>query len=157
MNYRPAARVTVLCVAPMLLLVFISGFSSVAAADFFDGVDQASEPVMAKARERIEQNRKSDMSVRLLDQEGQLISQHARFRLLSHEFRFGSNLFGFENIGQHDRLEPAKRVVDELFNTAIVCDYWFKTQRKKEEKSGCLPVVRIIVDSFDFGRDWSVG
>ncbi len=94
-----------------------------ASALFFDGVDEASRAVMQRARSRIEQVRKGDFHLALVDAAGKPVSGEVRLRLIRHEFRFGANLFGFPGLPEVSR-KQAEAVVDELFNTVVVVNYW---------------------------------
>jgi hypothetical protein len=55
-----------------------------AAGQSFDGVDDASRPVMEQARQRIEAIRKGDFRVRLVDDAGKPVSGSASVRLTRH-------------------------------------------------------------------------
>jgi GH35 family endo-1,4-beta-xylanase len=96
-----------------------------AAIPFFDGVDDASQPVMDAARRRIEEIRKGDFQVALVDANGKPVHGEVHLRLARHEFRFGADLYGFPRLPEAAR-KQAEAVVDELFNTVIVVNYWRK-------------------------------
>ena len=96
-----------------------------AAIPFFDGVDDASLPVMDAARRRIEQIRKGDFQVALVDAKGKPVNGEFHVKLSRHEFRFGADLYGFPHLPENAR-KQAEAVVDELFNTVIVVNYWRK-------------------------------
>ena len=93
-----------------------------AAVLFFDGVDDASRPVMDRARRQIEEIRKGDFQLALMDEAGKPVKGEVHVRLVRHEFRFGANLLGFPGLPE-DRLKQAEAVVDELFNTVIIVNY----------------------------------
>lgn len=94
-----------------------------AAVLFFDGVDDASRPVMDRARKQIEEIRKGDFRLTLVDATGKPVKGEVHLRLSRHEFRFGADLFGFPNLPEARR-KQAEAVVDELFNTVIIVNYW---------------------------------
>ena len=99
-----------------------------AGAGMFDGVDQASRPVMEQARTRIESLRKGDFRVVFVDEAGKPVSADVRLRLTRHEFRFGASLHGFPRLGE-DARKQALDVVDELFNTVTITNYWSENER----------------------------
>lgn len=118
----------------------IAGIGTCSGAPFFDGVDEASRPVMAEARKRIEQVRKGDFSIRLSGPDDQPVEKPVSFRLASHHFPFGTNLFGFEKLADDDPAKlAAERVIDELFNLVIVCNYWGATQKRQDGPSDFGP------------------
>ena len=106
------------------------------AAGFFDGVDAASRPVMDRAKRDIEQHRKGNFVIRLVDENSSPLKGDAVIELKEHAFTFGANLFGFHKLADQDPARRAAiRVIDELFNTVIVCDYWSQNQRVKDGAS----------------------
>lgn len=107
----------------MHLLLAALAASTLLAAQSFDGVDEASKPVMEQARQRIEQIRKGDLQIRVVDAAGKPVPGEIAVRLVKHEFRFGASTLGIT------RQEPALRekalsAVDELFNTVSIVNYW---------------------------------
>lgn len=96
---------------------------ALATVPFFDGVDDASRLVMDRARTRIEEIRKGDFRLVLVDAAGKPVAGEVRVRLVRHEFRFGADLFGFPKLPERRRMQ-AEEVVDELFNTVVVINYW---------------------------------
>jgi GH35 family endo-1,4-beta-xylanase len=119
------------CLAGLLCMAF-----SPPASGFFDGVDAASRPVMARAKADIERNRKGDFVVRLTDRGGAPVKGAVVIELKEHDFAFGANLFGLQKLADGD---PARRAaesaIDELFDTVIVSDFWFDNQRTKDGPS----------------------
>lgn len=100
-----------------------------AAESFFDGVDDASRPVMQKARQDIETLRKGNFTVHLVGADGAPVQGHADIRLLRHEFQFGANLSGFGNLPEDSPLRAkAQEVVEELFSTVEVQNSWQSTE-----------------------------
>ncbi|MFB3830114.1 MAG: endo-1,4-beta-xylanase, partial [Bryobacteraceae bacterium] len=97
-------------------------------ATFFDGVDEASAAVMERARQRIEKIRKGDFRILVLDRAGKPVTGELALRLARHDFKFGASLFGFPRLPQAAR-EQALGVVDELFNTVTITNYWPENER----------------------------
>ncbi len=104
------------------------GAAFLAAPGFFDGIDEASAAVMERARERIEKIRKGDFRLEVLDRAGKPVTGDLTARLVRHDFRFGASLFGFPKLPQAAR-EQALGVVDELFNTVTITNYWPENER----------------------------
>jgi GH35 family endo-1,4-beta-xylanase len=101
---------------------------------FFDGTDANTEAQMQQAATRIEEVRKGDFSLMLLASSGKKFDGPVSIELASHDFSFGANLFGLEQMSDDN---PAKitalESIKELFNTVIVCDYWNKNQPRFRE------------------------
>lgn len=101
---------------------------------FFDGVDEASRPVMEAARQRIEQFRKGDLKPFFVDQQGRPITADMRVQLVSHAFAFGAN---FSGVTQPN--EPLNKkvleAVDELFNTVVVTGYWTQVEAQRGQRN----------------------
>ena len=68
------------------------------AAQQFDGVDEASRPVMEQARKRIEAIRKGDFRIVLVDPNGKPFAGRASVRLTRHAFRFGASAYGIPKL-----------------------------------------------------------
>ncbi len=94
-----------------------------AAMPFFDGVDDPSRAVMDRARRQIEEIRKGGFHLALVDAAGKPVSGEVHVRLTRHEFRFGADLYGFPKLPEARRRQ-AEEVVDELFNTVVIINYW---------------------------------
>ena len=98
---------------------------------FFDGTDAKTETLMREAERRIEEVRKGDLSVRLVDPDGEPVNGPVSIDLKSHDFDFGANLFGLYRIEEGNKAKQvAIKAIKELFNTVIVCDYWSQNQSK---------------------------
>ena len=92
---------------------------------FFDGVDEASRPVMREARERIERIRKGDFTLTFVDENGTPINNYAEIRLMHHEFQFGANLCPVTRLPKnHPARRVALEVIDELFSLVRVGHFW---------------------------------
>ena len=110
-------------------IAWFAAASAAPAADFFDGVDEASKPTMKEARQRIEKIRKSDFAVTIADEQGRPVSGDARIRLVRHAFSFGASLLGIQKLPpDNPARQPALDVVDELLNKVTVCNYWRQAQ-----------------------------
>jgi len=98
---------------------------------FFDGTDEMTYCLMEKAERAIEKVREGDFILEFKDDEGNHVSGPAVIELVSHDFDFGANLFGFHQMEENDPLkETALKAIDTLFNTVIVCDYWGTNQKE---------------------------
>ncbi|MCX7013021.1 MAG: endo-1,4-beta-xylanase [Candidatus Sumerlaeota bacterium] len=108
-----------------------SARSGAASTGFFDGVDEASQPVMEAARKRIEESRKGDFTLTLSDEQGKPIVGTARARLVSLAFQFGAHFSGYVRRAETDPLaRTVLEVVDDLFNTVVVIGYWKSVEPK---------------------------
>lgn len=120
-------------IAISLLLVTAQGHAQKREYPFFDGTDEKTIALMAGARDQIEEVRKGDFTLVLTGENDQPISARAVIELESHDFDFGTNLFGFHKIPDSD---PAKqtsmKAIREVFNTVTVCDYWSQNQKKPD-------------------------
>ncbi len=119
-----------LLLIPVTLVTHLA-FTANVEFPFFDGTDAQTETLMQQAEQQIEQVRKGDFSLELVDKKGDPIKGTVQLELLVHDFDFGADLFGLHQIPDSD---PAKKTamqaIDELFNTVIVCDYWTRNQNK---------------------------
>lgn len=92
---------------------------------FFDGVDEASKPVMEEAGRRIEKNRKGNFIITFVDTNGAAIDSMAEINLIKHEFQFGANLCPVTRLAQnHPARRVALEVIDELFSLVRVGHFW---------------------------------
>ena len=117
-----------------VLIGFLAAVAGAAAADLFDGVDAASRPVMAAARQRIERIRKGDFTLRLVGPDGLPVHAQAEVRLVRHEFQFGANLSGFGNaLPQESPLRArALQAVEDLFEAVELQNSWQNTEPAKD-------------------------
>ena len=101
---------------------------------FFDGTDALTKEIMYNAKKHIEKVRKGNFTIQiqnLKDVKGKDI----QIELVEHDFTFGTNLFGLYEIANKNLAKQmAVKTIQELFNTVIVCDYWGRTQSKKNKK-----------------------
>ena len=105
----------------IILSTLIASMSLTYASDFFDGVDEASKPVMDAARKSIEEVRKGDLTITLTNKQGKPITGTVRARLVRHAFAFGASVGGFAKGNQPTPLAiKVQEAVDELFNTVVV-------------------------------------
>ncbi|MCL4402426.1 MAG: endo-1,4-beta-xylanase [Acidobacteria bacterium] len=135
----------------MRLLLAAIVASNLMAAQSFDGVDEASKPVMERARQRIEQIRKGDFQIRVVDAAGKPIASDIAIRLVRHEFRFGASTLGIP------RLEPPLRdkalgVVDELFNTVSIVNYWSVYKKTPGGEPDWADADRMLAWALDHGK-----
>jgi len=110
-----------LCIA--IIMLFVLSCDLLYA--FFDGVDNASRPVMRKAIERIERIRKGNFTVTFVNESGNPVNNHAEIRLVHHEFQFGANLCPVTRLPKkHPARKVALDVIDELFSLVRVGHFW---------------------------------
>ena len=120
------------CLALGLACVW-SGRAAHAAGAFFDGVDDASQPVMQQARQDIETLRKGNFTMHLVGPDGSPIQGEADIRMLRHEFQFGANLSGFGNLAEDSPLRgKAQDVVADLFSAVELQNSWQNTEPVKD-------------------------
>lgn len=106
----------------IMLLIFSCDLSYGA---FFDGVDEASRPIMNEAKERIERIRKGNFTITFVNENGIPINNHAEIRLVHHEFQFGANLCPVTRLPKnHPARKVALDVIDELFSLVRVGHFW---------------------------------
>ncbi|OPX28296.1 MAG: hypothetical protein B1H08_06175 [Candidatus Omnitrophica bacterium 4484_171] len=98
----------------------------------FDGVDEASKPVMEEARRRIERIRKGTFSITFVDESGAPVTASARIRLVRHQFQFGANLSPVLRLpSDHPARRVALEVIDELFSLVRVGHFWSIEEPKR--------------------------
>ena len=109
-------------------------FTASTLSGFFDGTDNETDSLMRDAHAQIEQVRKGDFSLEFVDQHGNPVNASTVIELESHEFDFGTDLFGLHQIPDSDPAkQTALKAIDSLFNTVIVCDYWTRNQSKNND------------------------
>jgi hypothetical protein len=91
--------------------------------DFFDGLDGAGCEVMDQARRDIEQIRKGDFKLRVVDTAGKPITGKVRLRHVRHEFRFGGPSSG-------------NPLFLELFNAGRMNPHWGVLQKAEDGPDG---------------------
>jgi endo-1,4-beta-xylanase len=124
-----AARRIAACEVVFLLLLFHCNLLHCVA---FDGVDEASKPVMREARERIEKIRKGNFTIKFVDETGIPINDHADISLVHHEFQFGANLCPVTRLPKnHPARKVALQVIDELFSLVRVGHFWSIEEPKR--------------------------
>ena len=101
---------------------------------FFDGTDAQTKDIMYNAEKQIEKVRKDNYTIQIQNSKD-LKGKDIQIELVEHDFTFGTNLFGLYKIADWDpSKQMAVKTIEELFNTVIVCDYWGRTQSKKNKK-----------------------
>ncbi|MCK4921747.1 MAG: endo-1,4-beta-xylanase [Bacteroidales bacterium] len=99
--------------------------------DFFDGTDIQTYCIMTYAEDQIKDVRKSDFLLTIHDENGNSINDSVNIELVSHEFDFGTDLFNFHKLDNSDpALITSLKVIDTLFNSVIICDYWGTNQNQ---------------------------
>lgn len=116
-----------------LILCFGSLIAADASFPFFDGTDSQTETLMRQARQQIENVRKDEFALELVDQDGKPVEARVQFELQSHAFNFGTDLFGLHQIPDSDPgKRSALRAIQQIFNSVIICDYWSRNQNKQD-------------------------
>ena len=101
---------------------------------FFDGTDSLTKGIMFNAEKQIEKVRKGNFTIQIQNLKD-LKGKDIQIELVEHDFTFGTNLFGLDEIADENLAKQmAVKIIEELFNTVIVCDYWGRTQSKKNKK-----------------------
>ena len=78
-----------------------------------------------KISEGIEKYRKGDCNIKIVDQNGAVISGATiRLKQKSHEFRFGANLFMLDELETEEKNEKYKKYFSDVFNMATLPFYW---------------------------------
>jgi len=78
-----------------------------------------------KVRDGIEQNRKGALKVRVVDKSGKPVAgAKLKATQISHEFRFGANLFMLDELESDEKNEKYKQYFSALFNMATLPFYW---------------------------------
>jgi len=83
--------------------------------------------VQTKIDERIEQHRKANATIFLIDVKP---GTDIKIEQISHEFLFGANMFNFGQLGSKELDDKYKAVYHTLFNTAAIPFYWKKFERE---------------------------
>ena len=97
-----------------------------------------------KAKEGIERYRKGDVKLTVVDQSGKPVEgAEVRFNQVSHEFRFGANLFMLEQMETAEKNEAYEACFAELFNMATLPFYWntLEPERGKTRYEKDSPVI----------------
>ena len=101
---------------------------------FFDGTDALTKEIMYNAEKQIEKVRKGNFTIQIQNLKD-LKGKDIQIELVEHDFTFGTNLFGLDEIADENLAKQmAVKTIEELFNTVIICDYWGRTQSKKNKK-----------------------
>ena len=96
------------------------------------GAEDRERDTLAEADRAIEQNRKADATVRVIDQAGQPVAGvEVRVELLRHEFLFGCNLYRFGTFGREDQEAAYRERFAALFNYATTGLYWIAYEPKR--------------------------
>jgi GH35 family endo-1,4-beta-xylanase len=87
--------------------------------------EKREDEIVAATRLAIDQNRKSDAVIRVVDATGKSIPR-ARVAVAqtAHEFLFGCNIYGFDRCASEAQNEAYKQRFAEMFNYATVGFYW---------------------------------
>lgn len=96
-------------------------FSSTALAD-----EMSAEEILAGADERIEQYRKADAVLKLLDPSGAPLAEGVNVQISQtrHDFLFGANIYKFDKCKTPEDNAAYKERFRELFNFATLAFYW---------------------------------
>jgi endo-1,4-beta-xylanase len=94
------------------------------------------EQVVAASEAAIEQHRKADARVRIVDAAGRPVADaQVTVEQIGHDFLFGCNIYGFDRLPTEAQNAAYKRRFEELFNYATVGFYWrgYEPQRGKPD------------------------
>ena len=117
------------------MLGLSSGNVTLGATGFFDGTDTRTDALMQQAEQSIEDIRKGQLSIKLVDAEGRPVNASVQVDLVAHEFDFGACLFGFHKLQEDNSAKAtALEAIESVFNTVIVCDYWRVNQEQLRGK-----------------------
>ena len=90
-----------------------------------DLFEEQKDIVDQKVSEGIEKYRKGNGNIKLVDQNGAIISgARIKIKQKSHEFRFGANLFMLDELETEEKNEKYKKYFSEIFNMATLPFYW---------------------------------
>lgn len=79
----------------------------------------------ARVASGIEQHRKGDGRIKLIDQNGKPLSGvKVKLKQKSHSFRFGANLFMLDELETEEKNEAYKKAFADVFNMATLPFYW---------------------------------
>lgn len=83
----------------------------------------------------IEKYRKGDFSIRITDEKGNPLNMaNVKITQLSHEFRFGANLFMLDELETDEKNRLYKEYFKDAFNMATLPFYWFTCEPQKGQK-----------------------
>ena len=81
--------------------------------------------LLSRIEKGIEQNRKGDCRVRLIDKDGKPLSgARVKVKQSSHEFRYGANIFMLDEFGDEALNKTYRDAFHQYFNLATVPFYW---------------------------------
>ena len=90
-----------------------------------DLFEEQKDIVDQKISEGIEKYQKGDGDIKIVDQNGAVISGATiRLKQKSHEFRFGANLFMLDELETEEKNEKYKKYFSDVFNMATLPFYW---------------------------------
>jgi len=86
---------------------------------------ETEETTLAVAEQAIQQNRKSEATVRVMDKNNRPVAGvGVAVELVRHDFLFGCNIYKFDRYKTRERNETYKRRFSDLFNAATLGFYW---------------------------------
>lgn len=92
------------------------------------------DDIKKKIAEGIEQNRKGEFKITLLNNGGEALSNaNIHINQTGHEFRFGANLFMLDEFENEEKNEAYKKHFAETFNMATLPFYWNTLEPNKGE------------------------
>lgn len=141
--------------AVCLVVFFLVAFNcNLLHGAFFDGIDEASKPVMKEARKRIEKIRKGKFTIKFVDQKGRPIKSQAKINLVQHEFQFGANLCPVTRLpDEHPARKVALEVIDELFSLVRVGNFWSIEEPKRGGPHNWNSTDRDVKWAFNHGKN----
>ena len=83
-------------------------------------------------KENIEKYRKGDACVKMTDKNGAPLSNaRVKIKQLSHEFKFGANIFMLDELETPEKNEKYKKAFADVFNMATLPFYWSSLEPEK--------------------------
>ena len=113
--------------ASVAIAVAVAGVTVVAAEPV-----PSDEALWAGAQRRIEQHRKADATVTVVDAKGQaVVGARVLVEQTRHAFLFGSNIFAWGRVGDERAESEYRRQFVEVFNFATLPFYWASYERRQ--------------------------
>ena len=114
----------------VLSILFLAMFAACASSSATNVLDQTrNEAALNAARENIENYRKGDARIKVIDNRGKPVPAKIKIRQTSHDFKFGGYL-KIDDLAA-EKLPEYERNFKSLFNFAVVGTYWDFVETKR--------------------------
>ena len=100
----------------------------------WSGIDHQNIALMDSAAQNIEQHRKGDFRLTIVDENGEKLDANVDVQHVGHEFKFGANTYDFSK--NPEAFAASKDSIKRLFNASNVCNYLDEWWRKKNRPYG---------------------